>query len=81
MPNEFEILARFLDRYAGEVEGRELPEPPAEIRGKLRELALGRVAEPERTELFALLRRNPAWIERLADEVKSLRTGSAGSAS
>lgn len=75
MPNSFEILAGFLERFGDEVEGRELQEPPPEIQTKLRDLARGHLPESERAELFALLSQNPGWIARLASEVKNLRAG------
>lgn len=75
MPNNFEILAGFLERFGDEVEGRELQEPPPEIKSQLRELAQGHLPQAQCTELLAVLGRNPAWISRLADEVKALRAG------
>jgi hypothetical protein len=74
MANEFEILAGFLARYGDEVEGRELQDLPREVQVKLRELAQGSLPESERSRLFGLLKENPAWIGRLAEEVKALRT-------
>jgi hypothetical protein len=73
MANEFEILAGFLARFSDEVEGRALQDIPKDIQGKLRALAQGNLAEAERSQLFNLLKENPAWIGRLADEVKALR--------
>jgi hypothetical protein len=73
MANEFEILAGFLARFSDEVEGREMQDLPREVQVKLRELAQGNLAESERSRLFDLLKENPAWIGRLADEVKALR--------
>ena len=75
MANEFEILAGFLARFGDEVEGRELQDPPKDVQAKLRELAQGNLPESERSQLFNLLKENPAWIGRLADEVKALRMG------
>lgn len=75
MPDAFQILARFLDRFGGEVEGRSLEEPPEAVLLKLRDLARGRLPEAETAELMELLNRNPHWISRLADEVKALRSG------
>jgi hypothetical protein len=75
MANEFEILAGFLARFGDEVEGRELQDLPKDVQVKLRELAHGNLPESERSQLFNLLKENPAWIGRLADEVKALRTG------
>jgi len=51
MSNTFETLARFLDRYSDEVEGRELEEVPPLLKPKLRDFALGALVEPERQEL------------------------------
>ena len=73
MTNDFKILACFLERFGDEVEGRGLPEAPPEIQNQLRDLALGRLPQTQCDELLALLSRNPAWIGRLADEVKALR--------
>jgi hypothetical protein len=73
MTNDFEIVAGFLERFGGEAEGRELPEPPAEIRNQLRDLARGHLTQPQCAELLALLSRNPGWISHLAYEVKTLR--------
>jgi hypothetical protein len=73
MPNDFELLVGFLERHGDEVEGRELAEPPARVRGQLRALARGDLGETERQELLALLGQNPGWVARLAEEVKALR--------
>jgi hypothetical protein len=75
MANEFEILASFLAKFGDEVEGRELQDLPSDMQAKLRELAQGNLAESERSRVFDLLKENPAWIGRLADEVKAMRTG------
>jgi hypothetical protein len=75
MANDFEILAGFLAKFSDEVEGRELQELPKDVQVKLRELAQGSLPESERSRLFDLLKENPAWVGRLADEVKALRTG------
>ena len=74
MANEFEILANFLAKFSDEVEGRGLQDLPRDMQAKLRELAQGTLAESERSRLFDLLKENPAWIGRLADEVKAMRT-------
>lgn len=73
MANEFEILAGFLAKFGDEVEGRELQDLPKDVQVKLRELAHGNLPESERSRVFDLLKENPAWIGRLADEVKALR--------
>jgi len=75
MANEFEILANFLAKFSDEVEGRELQDLPRDVQAKLRELAQGNLAESERSRVFDLLKDNPAWIGRLAEEVKAMRTG------
>jgi hypothetical protein len=77
MRDTFEILAGFLDKFSGEVEGREWPEPADEAKTKLRQLARGALPESERAEILGQLTRNPAWLAWLAGEVKSLRTAPA----
>jgi len=74
MAETFQILAGFLERYGHEVEGRELEEPPEEMKTKLQQLARGQLPEREQADLFTLLSRNPPWVARLAQEVKALRT-------
>ena len=76
MPNSFEILAGFLDRFGGEVEGRLLEEPSPEIKLKLREFARGSLPEAQRDEVILLLRRNPHWVSLLASEAKAALGGS-----
>jgi len=73
MSNTFETLARFLDRYSDEVEGRELEEVPPQFKPKLRDFALGALAEPERQELARLLKENPRWVASLAEEARMVR--------
>jgi hypothetical protein len=73
MANEFEILAGFLAKFGDEVEGRELQDLPKNVQAQLRELARGSLPETERSQLMTLLKENPTWIGRLADEVKALR--------
>ena len=77
MPDTFHILARFLERYGDDVEGRALPELTGDTQEKLKRLARGNLPEPDRMELFALLSRNPDWVAWLAREVKTLRGGEA----
>jgi len=77
MSNPFETLAGFLDRFSGEVEGRSLEEPSAELRLKLQQFARGTLAESERDSLILLLKENPHWVSLIAGEVKALR-GSPG---
>jgi len=78
MANDFEILTGFLAKFSDEVEGRELQDLPKDVQVKLRSLAQGSLPETERSRLFDLLKENPAWIGRLADEVKAMRTGTNG---
>jgi hypothetical protein len=73
MPNPFEILAGFLEKFGDEVEGRESEQLPPDVQGKLRELARGNLGESERTQLFTLLNQHPQWLSSLATEVKALR--------
>jgi len=73
MSNTFETLARFLDRYSDEVEGRELEEVPPQLKPKLRDFALGTLPEPERQELARLLKENPRWVASLAEEARIVR--------
>jgi hypothetical protein len=73
MNDTFKILARFLDSFGEEVEGRELHEPTEEMKGKLRALARGNLPVGERPQLFEILNREPGCLAWLAQEVKSLR--------
>ena len=73
MKNQFEILAKFLEKYGDEVEGREFAELTPEVRTKLQQFAAGKLAAGEQDELINRLSQNPEWIARLAAEVKSLR--------
>lgn len=73
MADTFQILARFLERFGDDVEGRQLGEPAEETRTKLRHLANGTLKSQERAELMGQLSHNPAWVAWLAQEVKSLR--------
>jgi hypothetical protein len=73
MAGTFEILARFLEKYGDEVEGRQLTELPEETRTKLTQLAHGALEPAARTELLVQLSHNPDWVAWLAQEVKSLR--------
>jgi hypothetical protein len=74
MPETFQILARFLEHFGDEVEGRAVAEPTKDAQTRLRKLAQGNLPETERGELFALLNQNPAWVGWLAQEVKALRS-------
>jgi hypothetical protein len=74
MPNTFEILAGFLERFGDEVEGHEAPLPSSEIESKLRDLAGGNLPAAEQSQLFKLLSENPQWISHLAKEVRALRS-------
>jgi hypothetical protein len=73
MPETFEILAQFLDRFEREVEGRELTQPPEAVSLKLQQFARGTLPEPDRAELLGLLKQNPEWLAPLAQAVKALR--------
>jgi hypothetical protein len=73
MDKTFQILAEFLDRYGEEVEGRELQALPEDVQCKLRDFARGTLPAAQRTELIGLLHGHPQWIDRLAQEVKTLR--------
>jgi hypothetical protein len=73
MAGTFEILARFLQKFGDEVEGRQLTELSQETRAKLTQLAHGKLEPAARTELMAQLSHNPDWVTWLAQEVKSLR--------
>ena len=75
MSNQFELLVEFLRRYGDEVEGRALAEPSEEVRKQLQALARGEVPETERRELMRQLSTHPDWVERLALEVRALRSG------
>jgi hypothetical protein len=53
-------------------------EPPADkIQQTIARFARGSVTPDERAELCQTLQKRPEWIKRLADEVRSLRTGGA----
>ena len=73
MNKSFQILAGFLDRFSGEVEGRSLEEPSPELKLKLQQFARGTLAEAERDGLILLLKQNPHWIPLLASEAKAMR--------
>lgn len=76
MSNSFEILARFLDQFGDEVQGRQAEEPPESVRPRLQALAAGRLAGADRSEVFSLLNQNPGWVPWLAKEIKGFRGGS-----
>ena len=76
MQNTFQILAGFLERFDGEVEGREFQELTESVSAKLRDFAVGSLPKAEQAELMTLLSQNPAWISRLAEEIKARRTTS-----
>jgi hypothetical protein len=76
MSNTFEMLARFLDRFSDEVQGRQAEEPPESVQPRLRALAAGRLAGSDRSEVLGLLNQNPGWVPWLAKEIKGLRDGS-----
>ncbi len=73
MADTFEILAKFLEKFDEDVEGREMQEPTEEAKGKLQRLARGNLSDSEQSAVFSELNRNPQWIAWLAQEVKALR--------
>jgi len=75
MPDTFQILAGFLERFDHEVEveGRQAPEPPEEVRLEFGQLARGTLPPPEQARLLGLLHQNPQWLATLAQQVKALR--------
>ena len=73
MSNSFEILARFLDRFGDDVEGRSLQEPSADLKLKFKQFAAGSLSEADRNELVSLLQANPQWVTHLAREATALR--------
>jgi len=73
MTNSFKTLAAFFDQFNDEVQGRDLGEPPEEIRAKLRLLARGGLPATEHQELFVQLNQSPEWVTVLAREMKGLR--------
>ena len=76
MKNTFQVLAGFLDRLEGEVEGRELAQPTPEVQAKLRQFARGELRGDEQTAVLDMLKHKPHLIARLAEEVKALRSES-----
>jgi len=74
MTAAFKTLVKFLDQFAGEVEGRSQVDPPDEIRSKLKRFARGELDELERVELIDLLKANPGWVELLAQQARALRS-------
>ena len=73
MKNNFEILAKFLEKFGDEVEGREFAELTPEVNTKLQQFARGTLPAAEQGELIERLSQNPQWISRLASEVKAMR--------
>ena len=73
MSDPFSILARFLDRFDDDVEGRSVEEPPDDVRQKLVRFAGGTLPEAERAGLIELLQSHPQWVPLLAREVKARR--------
>jgi len=74
MKNNFEILAKFLEKFGDEVEGREFAELTPEVRTKLQQFANGSLPAAEQGELIERLSQNPEWIARLAADVKAMRS-------
>ncbi len=77
MDNELSALFGFLDRFGPEVCGRAIPSPEGELAEKLIRFAKGECEPDERTEVCDLLRKNPAWLRWLADQVKLSRNVAA----
>ena len=73
MDDTFQILARFLDQFTNEVQGRELGAPPEEAKARLLQLARGELPPAERKKLLLELVRNSEWLGWLAQEVKAMR--------
>jgi hypothetical protein len=78
MPDDFSILAGFLERFDEEVEGRALDEPAEDVQRQLMAFAGGTLAEAERAQVIQLLQAHPQWIPWLAQQVKALRQASQG---
>jgi hypothetical protein len=74
--NTFKVLEEFLNRFDNEVEGRQSPGVPEEIRTKLRALASGTLPKTQHAEVFSILSQNPEWIAELAREIKALHPSS-----
>ena len=74
MKNQFEILAKFLEKYGDEVEGREFAELTPDVKAKLQQFAQGKLPAGEQNSLIEHLSQNPEWVARLAADVKSLRS-------
>lgn len=75
MKNNFEILARFLEKFGDEVEGREFAEMTPAVKKKLEQFAQGTLPAVEQESLIESLSQNPEWVSHLAGSVKSLRGG------
>jgi hypothetical protein len=73
MSDAFVILARFLERFDREVEGRSQEAPPEEVRSQLRQFAAGTLSSADRDDLVRQLREHPQWVALLAEEVKAQR--------
>lgn len=73
MNNPFEILTGFLERHGGEVEGRQLEEPPTSLQSKLRDFARGTLPSDQQEPLLEELRQHPEWIGLLAREIRAAR--------
>ena len=73
MKSNFEILAKFLEKFGDEVEGREFAELTPEVRTKLQQFAKGSLPPAEQGELIERLGQNPEWLSRLASDVKAMR--------
>lgn len=74
MPNNFEILAGFLERFGDDVEGHESAALPPAVADQLRRFARGQLPETEQGEVIRELNGRTEWVKFLAAEVKALRS-------
>ena len=70
MNDELKVLAGFLAKYTEDVEGRSAEEPPAEIVTRIEAFAKGSLDEANRAKLSEALKKNPHWINRLAEAAR-----------
>ena len=73
MPDEFEVVFRFLELADGEVQGRQSARPPADIERLVAALLSGQIAEEQRIKLCEGLRDQPAWLAWFAEQIKKRR--------
>ena len=69
----FQVVARFLQRFGEDVEGREHEAPSPAAQKRLRQFAQGKLSAAQRVAVTQSLAQNPAWLEWLAGEVKLQR--------